>query len=94
MNTFWQIIWVMVKVSLFGMALLLMFGGGACGVFFVFAGFSDHSMMGWGLLALFGAVVSGVVAVKIAKSFKNRPAQQPPANQPPPDDGSGWSKPE
>ncbi|MBS4098847.1 MAG: hypothetical protein KGZ83_18650 [Sulfuricella sp.] len=92
MNAFLQIIWMIFKIALFGLALLLMFGGGACGIFFVFGGFHDQSMLGWGVLALFGALVSGVAAVKLAKSFKNRAPQQPQANQPAPDDGSGWDK--
>lgn len=92
MNTFWQIIWMIFKISLFGAALLGMFGGGVCGVIFVFGGFGDQSLVGWGIALIVLAVVSAVVAVKIARSFKNRAPQQPPTNQSPPDDGSGWDK--
>ncbi len=93
MNAFWQILWMICKVSLFGLALLALFGGGICGTIFVFSGgFGGQSLVGWGLLLIVVGGVGGVVAVKIAKSFKSRVPQQSPTNQPPSDDGSGWDK--
>lgn len=91
MNVFLQIIWMILKISLFGAALLAMFGGGICGVIFTFSGgFGEKSLFGWGIALIVLAIISGFVASALARSFKNKTPNQPPAT--PPDDGSGWDK--
>jgi hypothetical protein len=93
MNAFLQIIWMILKISLFGVALLATFGGGICGVIFTFSGgFGGSSGIAWGIGMIVLAIISGFVARAIAKSFKNKVPSRPPTNQPPPDDGSGWNK--